>query len=225
MNTDGDPIDVGQLGPAADRPVGKASNGESLRDEEGNLPASLTRIDGHLALRASNSSDEIVTSNSELPPDFYVSLRPLTLGLLAQQFERLDLRFREESDCLLAEWADFQMQARVLAPSTLAVRCRLTARYPALSIGSVVARCNWWNAFRSFLKASAGVVPATISQGGHLDADSLVAVVIVHLDLDLPLPVGIAPVQLQSIINHVIANVSNFQTDAALDHIVSSAAW
>ncbi|WP_433363212.1 YbjN domain-containing protein [Actinoplanes sp. CA-142083] len=141
------------------------------------------------------------------PDDFYVTLQPLTLELLAHQLTRLSLDYEEHGRRLYARFAEFTLQISVLNENDLSVRAILKQQFPASAMATLTGRCNWWNASQLFVKASATTIMA------QADAGSAPAPAVrVQLDLDLPCPVGVAPVQLQALLQAVLNNVNAFKS-------------
>jgi hypothetical protein len=145
------------------------------------------------------------------PDDFFVALQPLTLELIAHQLTRMQLDFDEQSRRLFARFSDFTLQMTVLNEHDLSVRSMLRQQFPAPAMATVAGRCNWWNASQLFLKASASTIMVTPDSGG-----SPAPAVRVQLDLDLPCPMGIAPVQLQALLQAVLDNVTAFKSQSRL---------
>jgi hypothetical protein len=166
-----------------------------------------------------------VEVGAEIEPvqdDFYVTLRPLTLELVARQLERLSIEFSSDDGVLSATWlSGYVLTARV-AGDNLHLRVRLAGTFSARMVSAVAARCNWWNSTRGFLKACATVGLAGTSDGGE---DERTPVTIVSLDLDLPCRVGIAPVQLQALVTDVLRNADRFTAEARLHDLELGGAW
>ena len=148
-----------------------------------------------------------VVRPDELDDDFYVALQPLTLELIAHQLTRMNLEYSEQGRRLFARFADFTLQISVLNENDLSVRAMLKQQFPAPAMATVVGRCNWWNASELFVKASATTIMVTPESGG-----SPAPAVRVQLDLDLPCPMGVAPVQLQALLQGVLDNVTAFKS-------------
>jgi hypothetical protein len=162
-------------------------------------------------------------SEAELPSDYYVSLQPLTLDLIATQLERVGIKFTRYSDYIGAGWESFTLIIRVLNNDVLSARATFRDPRPASSVAAIIARCNWWNAKRTFLKASAEVI--TGQAKGDDDSPLTIAIARVLLDMDLPLAAGVAPVQLQSLFRDIHGNIAQFQQDAQLDKLIPPSAW
>jgi len=163
-------------------------------------------------------------SEAQLPSDYYVALQPLTLDLIATQLERVGIKFTRYPDYIEAGWESFTLTIRVLGDDLLSARATFRDYRPASSAVAVIGRCNWWNARRTFLKASADVTTGQAREGD--DGSPLtIAIARVHLDMDLPLKAGVAPVQLQSLFREIPSNVAGFQQAAQIDTLIPQSAW
>jgi hypothetical protein len=176
-----------------------------------------------------SGTPEKADDDTAVPDDFFVTLQPLTLELVAHQLRRMDIRFTDENGTLSASWKDFVMTTRVLPDDLLSVRVLLSTGYPSEMITAVVARCNWWNQTRTFLKASARVGLFRVPQPEGMPSPETDVqrqqATIVNLDMDLPCPVGIAPVQIQALVRALLSNVKGFQADARLDVLRLDSGW
>ncbi|WP_371400704.1 YbjN domain-containing protein [Kribbella sp. NBC_00662] len=166
-----------------------------------------------------------VESEQELQPDYYVTLQPLTLELVARQMERIDITFSASGDALLAHWESFTLRATIGGTNTLCLRALLRKGLPTDSLGALAARCNWWNSRKMFLKASVAVVKAELPRAGAGAESDFTPAASLQLDCDLPFRAGVAPVQLQALLRDVIDNVSYFEEAAALDDLMLNGTW
>jgi hypothetical protein len=158
-----------------------------------------------------------------LPDDFYVTLQPLTLELVARQLERISIKFTRNDNALVAVWPDrYTMTTRVLPGDILSIRVVLATSYHSEAITALHARCNWWNESRAFLKASVQAIPFRAVEDGDGRHRSMAGV---NLDMAVPYTVGIAPVQLQALVEDLLRNVQTFETEARLDALNLEPDW
>lgn len=158
----------------------------------------------------------------ELPDDYYVTLQPLTLEMIATQCDRIGWKYQAEPDRISAHWENgFLLTIHVLSGDILHVRATLLKLYPIAGLGVLTARCNWWNLNRLFLKASA----ASVVGLSESDGSQAYALARVYLDADLPLKTGVAPVQLQELLRAIVTNVSTFISQASLDTLLDQSSW
>src|SRR5262249_20483532 len=118
-------------------------------DDEGTVDETSHQT-GELALQVNDSV-------AELPADYYVTLQPLTLDLVATQLERIGINFTREPDRIAADWPTSDLVVRILPDDVLSVRATLRQEYPASGITALTGGCNSWNNSRLFLKASTTV--------------------------------------------------------------------
>ncbi|HEX6446138.1 MAG TPA: hypothetical protein VF053_13675 [Streptosporangiales bacterium] len=160
-------------------------------------------------------------SRDGLPDDYYVRLRPLTLDLVATQLDRIGVKYQRSPERLQAVWSTFWLSVHIAPTDVLCTRSTFLRPYPAASGGVLTGWCNWWNSTQTFLKAS------TVSQVGQVDPGGAdgerrpVPQIAVVLDFEVPLSVGVAPVQLQSLLRMVVGNVSAFERWARLDQALA----
>ena len=162
---------------------------------------------------------------SQLSDDYYVTLQPLTLDLIAVQMERIGMDFTRHPDRIEASWAKFLLSVRLLSEGMLSVRATSRQPYPAASTTALAGRCNWWNASQTFMKASAVAGLGWSAPSGEGDERRPVPLAQLYLDLDIPLTVGVAPVQLQSLFMHIFQNVEQFETRARLEELILRTSW
>ena len=161
-------------------------------------------------------------SEAELPNDYYVTLQPLTLDLIATQLERVGIKFTLYPDYIGAGWESFTLTIRV-NNGWLYARAIFRDSRPASSVAAIIGRCNWWNAKRTFMKASAEVTTGQATKSD--DSPLTIAIARVQLDMDLPLKAGVAPVQLQSLFREISGNVAEFEQGAQLNTLIPQSAW
>jgi hypothetical protein len=178
------------------------------------------------ALERASPGELAEVAGEPVPDDFYVTLRPLTLELVARQLERMSIDFTSLDGVVRATWTGrYTLTAMVGVGDVLHLRVRLADAFPTRMASALEARCNWWNSVRGFLKASAsvGLVRSSDDDEDEEDAPSLAA--IVALDVDLPYRVGIAPVQLQALVTDVLRNVDRFEAEARLGDLELGGTW
>lgn len=162
--------------------------------------------------------------SAEVPDDYYVTLQPLTLNLIAAQLEHLNITFSQQADRIDAGWSSFVLNLRVIE-NQLNARATLRQAYPVTGIAALTGRCNWWNASRVFLKASAGTIISQAEPAEPGGERQLQQVARVYLDIDLPLAAGVAPVQLQALLQAMVRNIRSFEEQAQIDQLILSISW
>jgi hypothetical protein len=163
-------------------------------------------------------------SSPELPDDFYVTLQPLTLALVATQLDRIGVRYERHAEAIVADLERASLLIKVLSGEMLTLQATLRKGYPAVCVTALVGRCNWWNTQQASLKASTLTAVARPPADQPASA-SPVAAVGVRLDLDMPFPAGIAPVQLQALLRFAVSGVDHFWSRARLDTLASPELW
>lgn len=159
----------------------------------------------------------------ELADDFYVTLQPLTLELVATQLDRIGIRYDRQPDKIVAGWESYVIETRISPDHVLAVRATIRQGFPAATAILLAGRCNWWNATRLFLKASVATIVVHPDEPG--DDAAPVPVVRVRLDFELPLQAGVAPVQLQALFRGIVGNMADVLKQFKLDELTSRELW
>jgi hypothetical protein len=210
-----------EAGPSRD--VDNSALPDETGQPESQLPALIE--DAAVELADVAAVELVDEATAELPADYYVTLQPLTLDLVAVQLERIGIKCDLEPDRIEAHWQSFVIVVRIMSEDVLTARAVLRQLFPAESATALAGRCNWWNQSHTFLKASTTTVVGHTQPSAHDGESRPAPYVQLCLDLDLPLPVGAAPVQLQALFRKVVQNVGSFEQQARLDNVILQAAW